>query len=113
VFLGKGDARAAPPVIPNTISPKGFAPQRHGNQGNLAGETIRSFWFRTSVDATLSRSFAATVPTGPIREHSKVHPLVAARLAATLHPIRAVILGLVGPGTITAFAVLHGAAMAF
>jgi hypothetical protein len=53
------------------------------------------------------------VPTGPIREHSKVHPLVAARLAATLHPIRAVILGLVGPGTITAFAVLHGAAMAF
>jgi len=38
-----------------------------------------------------------------------VHPLVSARLAALLHPIGAVILGLVGPGAITAFAVLHGA----
>jgi len=38
-----------------------------------------------------------------------VHPLVSARLAAVLHPIGAVILGLVGPGAITAFAVLHGA----
>jgi hypothetical protein len=31
-----------------------------------------------------------------------VHPLVSARLAALLHPIGAVILGLVGPGAITA-----------
>ena len=38
-----------------------------------------------------------------------VHPLVSARLAALLHPIGAVILGLIGPGAITAFAVLHGA----
>jgi len=38
-----------------------------------------------------------------------VHPLVSARLAALLHPIGAVILGLVGPGAITAFAALHGA----
>ena len=38
-----------------------------------------------------------------------VHPLVSARLAALLHPIGAVILGLLGPGAITAFAVLHGA----
>ena len=38
-----------------------------------------------------------------------VHPLVSARLAALLHPIGAVILGLMGPGAITAFAVLHGA----
>ena len=34
---------------------------------------------------------------------------MSARLAALLHPIGAVILGLVGPGAITAFAVLHGA----
>ena len=38
-----------------------------------------------------------------------VHPLVSARLAALLHPIGAVILGLMVPGAITAFAVLHGA----
>jgi hypothetical protein len=38
-----------------------------------------------------------------------VHPLVSARIAALLHPIGAVILGLTGPGAITAFAVLHGA----
>jgi hypothetical protein len=41
-----------------------------------------------------------------------MHPLVSARLAALLHPIGAVILGLIGPGAITAFAVLHGAATA-
>src|SRR6202035_283125 len=35
-----------------------------------------------------------------------VHPLVSARVAALLHPIGAVILGLLGPGAITAFAVL-------
>jgi hypothetical protein len=38
-----------------------------------------------------------------------VHPLASARVAAVLHPIGAVILGLMGPGAITAFAVLHGA----
>jgi hypothetical protein len=38
-----------------------------------------------------------------------VHPLVSARLAALLHPIGAVILGLIGPDAITAFAMLHGA----
>jgi len=38
-----------------------------------------------------------------------VHPLVSARLAALLHPVGAVMIGLFGPGAITAFAVLHGA----
>src|SRR5207237_4497106 len=37
------------------------------------------------------------------------HPLVAARIAAILHPIGAVFLGLLGPGGIAIFAVLHGA----
>jgi predicted MFS family arabinose efflux permease len=49
---------------------------------------------------------ARLVEFGALR---KVHPLVSARLAALLHPIGAVILGLLGPGAITAFAVLHGA----
>jgi hypothetical protein len=38
-----------------------------------------------------------------------VHPLVSARAAALLHPIGAATLGLLGPGAITACAVLHGA----
>jgi hypothetical protein len=38
-----------------------------------------------------------------------VHPLVSARFAALLHPIGAVIIGLMVPGAITAFAMLHGA----
>jgi hypothetical protein len=38
-----------------------------------------------------------------------VHPLVSARLAALLHPVGVVILAVVGPGAITAFAVLQGA----
>ena len=38
-----------------------------------------------------------------------VHPLISARIAAVLHPIGAVIIGLMGPGAVTAFALLHGA----
>src|SRR5205807_9427238 len=49
---------------------------------------------------------ARLVEFGALR---RVHPLVSARLAALLHPIGAVILAVVGPGAITAFAVLHGA----
>jgi hypothetical protein len=49
---------------------------------------------------------ASLVEFGALR---MVHPLVSARLAALLHPIGAVILALLGPGAITAFAVLHGA----
>jgi MFS family permease len=37
------------------------------------------------------------------------HPVVAARIAAILHPIGAVILGLFGPAGVAAFAILHGA----
>ena len=49
---------------------------------------------------------ARLVEFGALR---RVHPLVSARLAALLHPVGAVILGLFGPAAITAFAVLHGA----
>ncbi len=37
------------------------------------------------------------------------HPLVAARIAAVLHPIGAAFLGLLGPFGIAVFAILHGA----
>ena len=49
---------------------------------------------------------ARLVEFGALR---RVHPLVSARLAALLHPIGVVILAVVGPGAITACAVLHGA----
>jgi MFS family permease len=39
----------------------------------------------------------------------QVHPLVSARIAATLHPIGAVALALLGPSGAAAFAVLYGA----
>jgi predicted MFS family arabinose efflux permease len=37
------------------------------------------------------------------------HPLVAARIAAVLHPLGAAFLALLGPSGIAAFAILHGA----
>jgi MFS family permease len=49
---------------------------------------------------------ARLVEFGALR---KLDPLVSARLAALLHPVGAVILGLFGPGAMIAFAVLHGA----
>ena len=53
------------------------------------------------------RSAARLVEFGALR---MVHPLVSRRVFATLlHPIGAIVLAVVGPGAITAFAVLHGA----
>jgi hypothetical protein len=40
---------------------------------------------------------------------SRVHPVISARLAASLHPIGAIVLIALGPPAIMAFAVLHGA----
>jgi hypothetical protein len=68
--------------------------------------------------ASTTAAIAAAALVGPAQVTARlvefgalrmVHPLVSARLAALLHPIGAVILGLLGPGAITAFAVLHGA----
>jgi MFS family permease len=39
----------------------------------------------------------------------RIHPLVSARIAATLHPIGAAVLALAGPAGAAAFAVLYGA----
>jgi hypothetical protein len=68
--------------------------------------------------ASTTSAIAAAALVGPAQVAARlvkygalriVHPLVSARLAAVLHPIGAVILGLMGPGAIAAFAVLHGA----
>jgi MFS family permease len=68
--------------------------------------------------ASTTAAIAAAALVGPAQVAARlvvfgalrmVHPLVSARLAALLHPIGAVILALLGPGAITAFAVLHGA----
>ena len=68
--------------------------------------------------ATTTAAIAAAALVGPAQVAARlvefgalrtVHPLVSARLAALLHPVAAVMLGLFGPGAITAFAVLHGA----
>jgi len=68
--------------------------------------------------ASTTAAIAAAALVGPAQVAARlvefealrmVHPLVSARLAALVHPIGAVILGLTGPGAITAFAVLHGA----
>jgi hypothetical protein len=54
----------------------------------------------------LDRVAARLVEYGALR---MVHPLVSARLADVLHPIGAVVLGLMGPAAVTAFALLHRA----
>jgi MFS family permease len=68
--------------------------------------------------ASTTAAIAAAALVGPAQVAARlfefgalrmVHPLVSARLAALLHPIGAVILVVLGPGAITAFAVLHGA----
>jgi len=68
--------------------------------------------------ASTTAAIAAAALVGPAQVSARlvefgalrmVHPLVSARLAALLHPVGAVILGLFGTGAITAFAVLHGA----
>ena len=68
--------------------------------------------------ASTTAAIAAAALVGPAQVAARlvefgalraVHPLVSARLAALLHPVGAIILGLFGPGAITAFAVLHGA----
>jgi MFS family permease len=39
----------------------------------------------------------------------RVHPLLSARIAAVMHPLGAVVLGLTGPFGVAAFALMHGA----
>jgi MFS family permease len=68
--------------------------------------------------ASTTTAIAAAALVGPAQVAARlveygalrtVHPLISARLAAVLHPIGALILGLMGPGAVIAFALLHGA----
>jgi len=68
--------------------------------------------------ASTTAAIAAAALVGPAQVAARLvefgalrmaHPLVSARLAALLHPVGAVMLGLFGPGAMIAFAVLHGA----
>jgi hypothetical protein len=77
--------------------------------------------FHTTISLGVLGTTAAIAPAalvGPAQVAARlvefgalcmVHRLVSARVAAVLHPIGAVILGLLKPGAITAFAGLHGA----
>ncbi len=70
------------------------------------------------ADASTTAAITGAALVGPAQVAARLvefgalrmmHPLVSGRLAALLHPIGALILGLLGPGAITAFAMLHGA----
>jgi MFS transporter len=120
--------RAPPPV-------RTFETEREASPAPRGAMAILTFvfaatWFVTGamaahlprlleiVGVNTTAAIAAAALVGPAQIAARlvefgalrmVHPLVSARLAAVLHPIGAVILGLLGPGAIIAFAVLHGA----
>jgi hypothetical protein len=120
--------RAPPPVRTSQVEGE-VSPAPRGAMAILAF-VFATTWFVTGAmaahlprlleiaGASTTTAIAAAALVGPAQVAARlvefgalrmVHPLVSARLAALLHPIGAVILGLVGPGAITAFAVLHGA----
>jgi len=68
--------------------------------------------------ASTTAAIAAAALVGPAQVGARLvefgvmrraHPLISARIAASLHPLGAITLLLTGPAAITAFAVLHGA----
>jgi MFS family permease len=70
------------------------------------------------MGATTIQAVAAAALVGPAQVAARlaeflimrhVHPLVSARLAASMHPIGAAILAVLGSPTATLFALLHGA----
>jgi len=70
------------------------------------------------LGATTVQAVAASALVGPAQVAARVaefvimrrvHPLVSARIAASLHPIGAVVLGIFGAPAAVAFALLHGA----
>ena len=120
--------RAPPPVRASEIEGEA-SPAPRGAMAILAF-VFAATWFVTGAmaahlprlleiaGASTTAAIGAAALVGPAQVAARlvefgalrmVHPLVSARLAALLHPIGAVILALVGPGAITAFAVLHGA----
>jgi MFS family permease len=120
--------RAPPPVRIPEMEVQ-VSPAQRGAMATLAF-VFAATWFVTGAmaahlprlleiaGASTTAAIAAAALVGPAQVAARlvefgvlrrVHPLVSARLAAVLHPIGAVILGLLGPGAIVAFAVLHGA----
>jgi MFS family permease len=70
------------------------------------------------LGATTVQAVAAAALVGPAQVAARVaefvimrriHPLVSARIAASMHPIGAVVLGIFGAPAAVAFALLHGA----
>jgi MFS family permease len=70
------------------------------------------------LGATTVQAVAAAALVGPAQVAARVaefvimrriHPLVSARIAASLHPIGAIVMGIFGSPAAVAFALLHGA----
>src|SRR5947209_4009307 len=120
--------RAPPPARGNEVAGES-SPAPRGAMAILAF-VFAATWFVTGAmaahlprlleiaGASTTVAIAAAALVGPAQVAARlvefgalrmVHPLVSARLAALLHPIGAVTPGLLGPGAITAFAILHGA----
>jgi hypothetical protein len=71
-----------------------------------------------SIGATATQAIAASALVGPAQVAARlaefmiirhVHPLISARLAASLHPLGAAIIAAVGAPAAAAFALFHGA----
>jgi MFS family permease len=110
-----------------TRTPVGWKPRR---EMVLVAFVFAAAWFVTGsmaahlprllemAGATPLEAIAAAALVGPAQVTARlvefvilrrIHPLVSARIAATLHPIGATVLALVGPSGAAAFAVLYGA----
>ena len=71
-----------------------------------------------AAGATSTEAVAAAALVGPAQVAARLvefgllrrlHPLISARIAAVMHPLAALALGLFGPFGVAAFALLHGA----
>jgi len=71
-----------------------------------------------TAGATSTEAVAAAALVGPAQVAARLvefglmrrmHPLISARIAAVMHPLAALALGMLGPFGIVAFALLHGA----
>jgi MFS family permease len=83
--------------------------------GAMAAHLPRLF---EAAGATPTEAVAAAALVGPAQVAARlvefgvlrrVHPLISARIAAVMHPLGALALGLFGPFGVAAFALLHGA----
>jgi MFS family permease len=74
--------------------------------------------FLESVGASATAAIAASALVGPAQVAARlvefgllrgIHPVWSARIAAFMHPLGALMLGLLGPAGVAGFAALHGA----